>query len=75
MQKISVQIQDNYLQSFMNYVDNNSENITISKDKNLDLVPYFYERQKELHQIRDEIKNSQIEMVSHEKIGAILKII
>jgi len=75
MQKISVQIQDNYLQSFMNYVDNNSENITISKDKNLDLDPYFYERQKELHQIRDEIKNSQIKMVSHEKIGAILKII
>ena len=29
MQTISVQIQDNYIQDFMNYIKNHSENITI----------------------------------------------
>ncbi len=57
----------------MSYVNNHSENITIEKDKNLEIDPYFYERQKELHQIRDDIKNGQIEMVSHEKVWGNIK--
>ena len=73
MQTMAVQIQDNYVQNFMNYVNNHSENITISKDKNLEYDPYFYERQKELHQIRDDIKNSKIEMVSHEQVWGNIK--
>jgi len=73
MQTIAVQIQDNYMQSFMNYVNKHSENITISKDKNLELDPYFYERQKELHQTRDDIKNGNIEMVSHESLWGNIK--
>jgi hypothetical protein len=68
MRTIAVQIQDNYIQSFISYVSNHSENITIKKDKNLELDPYFYERQKELHQIRDDVNNGQIEMVSHKKV-------
>jgi len=67
MQTIAVQIQDNYVQNFMNYVNNHSENITISKDKNLELDPYFYERQKKLHQIRDDIKNGNMRLLSQEE--------
>ena len=48
MQTLSVQIQDNYLQNFVSYINSNSENITITKDKNLEQDPYFYERQEEL---------------------------
>ena len=73
MQTMAVQIQDNYVQNFMSYVNNHSENITISKDKNLELDPYFYERQEELHKIRDDIKSGQIEMVSHEKVWRNIK--
>jgi len=73
MQTISVQIQDNYVQKFMNYVNNHSENITISKDKNLELDPYFYERKEELHKIRNDIKNGNIEMVSHEELWGNIK--
>jgi len=73
MQTMAVQIQDNYVQNFMSYVNNHSENITISKDKNLELDPYFYERQKELKQIRDDIKTGQIEMVTHEKVWGNIK--
>ena len=67
MQTISVQIQDNYMQKFINYVNNHSENITISKDKNLELDPYFYERKKELHQIRADVKSGKMEMLSEEQ--------
>jgi len=67
MQTISVQIQDNYIQNFMSYVSNHSENITISKDKNLEIDPYFYERQKELQEIRNNIKNGNSRLASFEE--------
>ena len=37
MQTLAVQVENNH-----------SNNITISKDENLEYDPYFYERQKEL---------------------------
>ena len=66
MQTLSVQVQDNYIQNFMNYVNNHSENITITKNKNLELDTYFYERQKELQQQRDDIKNGSSQLISFE---------
>ena len=66
MQTISVHIQDSYMPSFMSYVDNNSENITISQDKNLEYDPYFYERQNELHQLRADIKNGDSQLILFE---------
>ncbi|MEA3498634.1 MAG: hypothetical protein U9R16_06190 [Campylobacterota bacterium] len=66
MQRIAVQIQDNYVSSFMNYVNSHSENITITKDKNLELDPYFYERQQELQEIRNNIKNGNSKLTSFE---------
>ena len=73
MHTMSVQIEDNYLQKFMNYVNNHSESITITKDKNLELDPYFYERQKELHQLREDIKNGDMEMLSQEQYDKEMK--
>jgi len=73
MQNIAIQVQDDYVSSFMHYINNHSEKITITKDKNLEIDPYFYERQKELHQIRDDIKNGNIEMVSHESLWGNIK--
>ncbi len=67
MQTLSVQIQDSYMQQFMNFVKESHSNITISKDKNLEIDPYFYERQKELHQIRADIKSGKMEMLSEEQ--------
>ena len=66
MQTISVQIEDNYISDFMSYVSNNSENISIDRDFNLELDPYFYERKKELKQIRDNIKNGNSKLMSFE---------
>jgi hypothetical protein len=67
MQTMSVQIQDNYVQNFMSYVNNHSENITILKDKNLEYDPYFYERKKELEQVIEESENGTMEMLSKEQ--------
>ena len=63
MQTLAVQVQDNYIQDFMSYINNHSENITIKRDKNLELDPYFYERQKELDQIRTDIKSGKNQLM------------
>jgi len=73
MQTMAVQIQDSYVENFMSYVNSHSENITIAKDKNLELDPYFYERQKELYQLREDIKNGDMEMLSQEQYDKEIK--
>ncbi|MCT7482513.1 hypothetical protein [Aliarcobacter cryaerophilus] len=67
MQTLSVQIQDDYMQQFMNFVKNSHSNITISKDKNLEFDPYFYERKKDLEQIIEDSENGTMEMLSQEQ--------
>jgi len=64
MQTLAVQVQDNYIKDFLNYVNNHSKNITITKDKNLENDSFFYERKKELHQIRTDIKNGKSQLIS-----------
>jgi PHD/YefM family antitoxin component YafN of YafNO toxin-antitoxin module len=67
MQTLSVQIQDDYMQQFMDFVKNSHSNVTISKDKNLEFDPYFYERKKDLEQIIEESENGTMEMLSQEQ--------
>ncbi len=67
MQNIAIQVQDDYVSDFMNYVNNHSDRIIIRKDKNLEFDPYFYERKKELHQIRTDVKSGKMEMLSEEQ--------
>ena len=64
MQNIAIQVQDDYVQDFMKYINNHSQNITISKDANLEFDPYFYDRKKELQQIRDDIKSGKNTLIS-----------
>jgi hypothetical protein len=56
MQTMTVQIQDNYV-----------SDLTIEKDKNLKLDPYFYERKEKLYQIKDDIKNGNMRLLSQEE--------
>ena len=67
MQTFSIQIEDSYMQQFMNFVNKSHSHIIITKDQNLELDPYFYERQKKLHRIRDEIKSGKMELLSEEE--------
>jgi hypothetical protein len=50
----------------MNYVNNHNDKITIAKDKNLEYDSYFYERQKELHQIKSDIDNGKAQMIEND---------
>lgn len=67
MQTMAIQIQDDYVNDFMNYVNNHSDSITIKKDKNLELDSYFYERQKQLQQDLEEVENGTAEMLTQEQ--------
>ena len=68
MHTLTVEIQDSFIQDFLNFVNKQKDSIKIKVDENLKYDPYFYQRQKELHQLRDDIKNSKVKMVSHESI-------
>ena len=68
MQTMSIQIQDNYIPQFMKYVQEHNDNIIISKDKNLEYDPYFYERQKELKQIKNNIDSGKSSLLSFDEI-------
>lgn len=67
MQTLSVQIHDDYVNDFISYVNNHSDIITIAKDKNLALDPYFYERKKKLHLIRDDVHNGKMRLLTQEE--------
>jgi len=64
MQTLAVQVQDDYIQDFMSYVNKHRESITISKDENLENDQFFHERKKELHQIRNDIKSGKSQLIS-----------
>ena len=66
MQTLTVQVQDSFMQEFLNFVESRQENIHIEKDYNLEYDPYFYKRQRELYKIRDEIKSGKAEMISND---------
>ncbi len=74
MQILSVQIQDDYMQQFMNFIKNSHSNIIVSKDKNLEFDTYFYERKKDLEQIIEDSENGTMEMLSQEQYDQEMKI-
>jgi hypothetical protein len=73
MQTLTLQVQDNFIPNLLTYLEQFKNEVKITKDKNLELDPYFYERQEELHKIRDNIKKGDIKMVSHEKLWENIK--
>ena len=73
MQTLTLEVEDNFVPNLLDYLNQFQSEVKICKDKNLEHDPYFYERQKELQQIRDDIKNGKIEMVSHEQAWGNIK--
>ncbi|MBU1658245.1 hypothetical protein KKG72_04235 [bacterium] len=64
MKTLTIQVEDNFMNDFLNFVGSCKDKIKITKDKNLEYDPYFYERQAQLQQIRDDIKSGKAEMIS-----------
>lgn len=56
---LTIDVQDNFVQDFLNFIQSNKNNIQLHKsntDIHQDL--YFYERQKQLHQIKEQVDNN-----------------
>jgi len=46
MQTLTLEINDDFMGDSMGFLDDFKDNIKVKKDKNLELDPSFYERQK-----------------------------
>ena len=68
MQTVTLDIQDNFMQDFLNIIGNHKDKIQLKKDKNLESDPYFYERQKQLRQDLQEVESGTAEMISHDEL-------
>jgi len=64
--QLILEVEDNFLQDFMAVVEHYKDKVKIKRDKNLELDPFFYEHQKQLQEIIDEIDSGKAEMISHE---------
>ena len=68
MQTIRLEVEDNKLDVILNLIKNLKDGIVKGYtlegniDENLKLDPYFYKRQKELHQLRDDVKSGKMKM-------------
>jgi len=66
MQTLTLEVQDSFVPNLLDYLKQFKDEVHIKQDKNLEHDPYFYERQKELQQIRDDIKNGKTKMIDNE---------
>ncbi|MDX9743223.1 MAG: hypothetical protein RBT59_05340 [Arcobacteraceae bacterium] len=66
MQTLTLQVQDSFVPNLLNFLEQFKNEVVIQKDKNLEYDPYFYERQKELQQIRADIKSGKSELILFE---------
>ena len=64
MKTITLQIKDDLVAEVMNALEKFKDNVKITKDQNLELDPYFYERKEKLHEIMDKIDNDQSKLTN-----------
>ena len=67
MQTLTLQVQDNFIPNLLNYLEQFKNEVTVKKDKNLEIDPYFYERKKKLHQIRTDVHNKKMRLLTQEE--------
>ena len=60
MQILTIEVKDDFMAEFMKMIDSVKDNVTVKKDKNLELDPYFYERQKDLLKTMDDIESGKM---------------
>ncbi len=67
MQTLTIHVKDEFMNEVMKFIEIAKDNIVVQKDENLEYDKYFYERQKQLQQIRDDIKNGKIESITQKQ--------
>jgi hypothetical protein len=67
MQTLTIQVKDDFMGEVIKFIETAKDNIVIQKDENLEYDPHFYERQKELQKIRDDIKSGKSKTTNFEE--------
>jgi len=57
---LTIEVKDEFMTEFMKMIDAVKDNVVVKKDKNLELDPYFYERQKDLQKTMDDIESGKM---------------
>jgi len=60
MKTLTIEVKDEFMTEFMKMIDTVKDNVIVKKDKNLELDPYFYERQKDLQKTMDDIESGKM---------------
>ena len=60
MKTLTIEVKDDFMTEFMKMIDTVKDNVIVKKDKNLELDPYFYERQKDLQKTMDDIERGKM---------------
>lgn len=63
MQTLTLEVQDSFVPNLLKYLNQFKNEVKIHHDENLELDPYFYERQKELQQDIDDIDSGKVKMI------------
>ncbi len=56
MQTITLNVKDDFVPKFMDLLQELKDNVTFQSDENLDLDPYFYDRQKKLKKLVSDVE-------------------
>jgi len=62
--QIVLEVEDSFVDEFKSIIEKFKDKVQIDKDKNLELDPYFYERQKQLEQDIEDIDSGKVKMLS-----------
>lgn len=68
MKTLTVDIQDNFIQEFLNFVQKSQNKIQLHQNVDLEKDIYFYQRQEELHNIRKQVKENPNQISSIDSI-------
>ena len=63
-----LKVEDSFVDEFKSIIEKFKDKVKIEKDKNLEIDPYFYERQKQLQKDIEDIDSGKAEMISHKEL-------
>jgi hypothetical protein len=70
MQTLTLNIQESFVQDFLTIIEHYKDKVQLKKDKNLELDPYFYKRQKQLQLDIEDIDSGKVKMFSEEEYNS-----
>jgi hypothetical protein len=68
MKTLTVDIQDNFIQEFLNFVEKSQNKVKLHENSGLEKDIYFYQRKEELHNIRKQVKENSNQLSSIDSI-------